>query len=89
MWVPIQTPLDPHRASRPGRGRFAPQDAMATGPVDLDHRHSEIAAGQCSTQRFALGGDQVPRQLLGKHVEILHGLVRFTTREEMESVTPS
>ena len=79
LWVPIQTPLNPHGTCRTGRGRFAPQDAMATCPVDLDRRHIEIEAGQFATQRFTLGGNKVPMQLLFKRVEILHGLVRFTT----------
>ena len=52
---------------------------MATCTVDLDRRHIEIEVGQCATQRFALGGDKVPMQLLCKRGEIRYGLVRFTT----------
>ena len=44
--VPIHTPLDPHGARRTGRGRFAPQDAMAALPFDLDRRDIELEAGQ-------------------------------------------
>jgi hypothetical protein len=52
---------------------------MVPLPVDLDHWDIEIKAGQFLTQRFALGGDKEPMQLLFKSVEILYRLVRFAT----------
>ena len=52
---------------------------MVPLPVDLDHGDIEIKAGQFLAQRFALGGDKEPMQLLFKSVEILHRLVRFAT----------
>jgi hypothetical protein len=52
---------------------------MVPLPIDVNHWDIEIEAGQFLAQRFALGGDKEPMQLLFKSVEILHRLVRFAT----------
>ena len=52
---------------------------MAALPLDLDRRDIKIEAGQCATERFTLGGDKEPMQLLFKRVEIRHGRARFST----------
>jgi len=52
---------------------------MVPLPVDLDRGDIKVEAGQFVAQRFALGGDKEPMQLLCKSVEILHGLVRVAT----------
>jgi hypothetical protein len=52
---------------------------MVPLPVDLDRGDIQVEAGQFVAQRFTLGGDKEPMQLLFKSVEILHRLVRFAT----------
>jgi hypothetical protein len=52
---------------------------MAPLSVDLDHGDIKVEAGQFLAQRFALGGDKEPMQLLFKSAEVLHGFVRIAT----------
>ena len=44
---------------------------MVPLPVHLEHGDIEIKAGQFLAERFALGSDKAPMQLLFKGVEIL------------------
>jgi hypothetical protein len=52
---------------------------MVPLPGDLDRGDIQVEAGQFVAQRFTLGGDKEPMQLLFKSAEVLYGLVRFAT----------
>jgi hypothetical protein len=52
---------------------------MVPLPFDLNGRDIEIEAGQFVAERFALGRDKEPMELLCKRVESRHGLACFAT----------
>jgi hypothetical protein len=52
---------------------------MISLSVDLDCGDIQVEASQFVAQRFTLGGDKEPMQLLFKYVEILDGLVCCAT----------
>jgi hypothetical protein len=75
----IQGPFHADRSGSTAVGLLTPQHPSIPLPVHFDHWHIHIKACKFLPERFTLGGDKEPMQLLFKRVEILHGLVRVAT----------